>query len=393
MITSDLKTGMWNQIESYTTDFFSPQNRLLLLEGEKGTVACRINQAMCRTLPRLSDDWTLEFATRSFLRMSNLIAIRGIPGSSMVGPCDYFGNLGQLDKFLYDFDVTVFPPIIRRKAIVQEEKIPDLIKFDNDNVTTIKVNWISGINKDIINVKKSEYEFKPQNLRQSLFLNPGFLEMDTNLIELKHFDPRGIDLSSFKARIVDNLNPFQISKKPLTSKDDYRVVTYRYEQGYADWQVKAGSGLFLEKHLFSQTITPLTINSKGFAVLARFNENHDELEMIGIQIPYGYTLIIEEDCIHGDTSLNGFFMMGMTSDHVTMGTADTVFLKDRTTKKNVGMAFFLEENQLETDSPVPYVLFADASDEDKKEFIKLTKDKSLIFTPFCSEYWTLLSGK
>jgi len=425
MITPDLKTDIWihedsatkkvlltggneirthlslsesflnltSNISSYAADYFYPQGRLLLLKGEKGTVACRVNQDLSLTLPRISEDWTLEFATRTFLRMSNLVAVRGIPGASMVGPCDYFGNLGQLHKYLYNFNVTVFPPILRREMIVQEEIIPVLTKFDNTVVTTVRVNWISGTEKEIIDEKKSEYHFNSQHLCQSLFINPGLLEIDTNLIELKHFEPRGVDLSSFKARLVDNTIPFQISKKALTSKDDYRVVTYRYEKDYAEWQVQNGSGLFLEKHRFSQTITPLTEYSKGFVVLARLNENDNELEMIGIEIPFGATLIIEEDCIHGDTSLNGFFMMGMTSDHTTMQTADTVFLKDYTTKKNVQMLLSLSDSKLPVDCPLPYVIFADANDEDKVEFVKLTKDKSLIFTPFCSDYWSLLSGK
>lgn len=390
--TGTVSSGIWNltaSVSSYVLSFFD--ERLLLLDGEKGTVACRVNYHLSHTLPRLSDDWTIECATRTFLRMSNLIALRGIPGSSMVGPCDYFGNLGQLDKYTYQFDVTQFPPLIQRKPILTKEiEIKVDIKLDNALLTTVKAEWIPGSEKEILFKKQTEYHLKPQHLRQSLFLDPGLLELETNEIELKHFDPRGIDLSAFKARLVNNNIPFQISQKPLASKDDFRVVTYRYEQGYANWQVKTGSGLFIEKHNFSQFMTPLTPFSKGFVVLAKFNDHPSELEMVGIQIPFGFTLIIEEGCIHGDSTLNGFYMMGMTSDHTTMRTADTVFLKDRTTKENVSMKI-LEEKLPTFDEPhAPHVLFKESSDHEKAEFINLLKTKSLICTPQNSEYRKIL---
>lgn len=367
---------------------FAPHGRLLFLTGEKGTVACRLSHKISRTLPRVSNDKTLEYATRSFLRMSNLKAVRGMPGASMVGPCDYFGNLGQLHKYLYSIDATIFPPTINRKPVNQGAPLISLNKFDDMHVTTVKANWISGKETTTIQQKQSEYQLGPQHLKQSLFLHPGLLELDRGQIDLNDFDPRGVDLSSFKARLVDNSVPFQISQKPLPSKDDYRVVTYQYEQGYANWQIQHGSGLFLEKHRFSQSITPLTPDAKGFVVLGRLNANDNELELIGIQIPFGHTLIIEEDCIHGDTTLNGFFMMGMTSDHTTMRTADTVFLKDSVTKKNASMS--LSGNKAGASSPqvslpnvpAPYMLFTGANSSEKKQFKKLIANKSIIFNPF-----------
>jgi hypothetical protein len=376
---------------------FDQPTRLLLLDGDDGTVACRIyGDLMSATIPRFSDNWTLESATRSLLRMKNLTAVRGIPGASMVGPVDYLGNLEEPHKYLYTIQ-NEFPPIFYRSPITNEngEKDSDLKEFDSSVITIVKAHWISGGESSSIKEKKLEYNVTRKHLRQSLFLNPGLLEIDRSLIELKYFDPRGVDLSSFKARLVDNTIPFQITKRKLPSKDDYRLVTYLYEPFYADWQVQKGSGLFLEKHRFSQTITPLTSNSSGFVTLARTNENPDELELIGIQIPYAYTLIIEEGCIHGDTTLSGFFMMGMTSDHTTMRTADTVFLKYPETKENVGMVMVgIENNEkaifLNDFSSVvtpPYVIYQNATESDREMFRRLTQEKSFIFNPFSREYW------
>lgn len=371
---------------------FDEPKRLLLLDGDDGTVACRVyGNLMSATIPRFSNNWTLESATRSLLRMRNLTAIRGVPGASMVGPIDYFGNLEEPHKYLYTIR-NDFPPLFYRRLAADENGFQDfdLKEFDSSIATVVKAHWIGGVEGDSIEEKKWEYNVTQKHLRQSLFLNPGLLEIDRNLIRLTYFDPRGVDLSSFKARLVDNNIPFQITNKKLPSKDDYRLVTYLYEPMYADWQIQSGSGLFLEKHCFSQTITPLTPYSRGFVALARLGKGSDELELIGIQIPYGHTLIIEQECIHGDTTLNGFFMMGMTSDHTTMRTADTVFLKYPGTKENVRMEMVggeEVENGFSSIMPLPYVIYKNAAQNDREIFRCSTEGKNFIFNPFSREYW------
>lgn len=373
---------------------FDNCRRLLLLDGDEGTVACRVyGSLMSGTIPRFSENWNLESATRSFLRMKNLTAVRGIPGSSMVGPIDYFGNLETPDQYLYTIK-TNFPPLFYKSPMPNKPYEEEILsgELKRDFVTIIKSDWISGKENLLIKEKEAEYSVEKKHLRQSLFRNPGILEIDRNVIELNYFDPRGIDLSSFKARLVNNEIPFQITKQKLAPKDEFRIVTYLYEPLYSNWQTEHGSGLFLEKHQFSQTMTPLTVHSKGFVVLARTNENEDELELIAVCIPYGYTLIIEEDCIHGDTTLNGFFMMGMTSDHTTMRTANTVFLKHPSTKENVKIV--LTESNQPTDSNellqtewAPYVIYKGATKSERERFKSLTKGRNFIFNPFSREFW------
>ena len=382
----------------YCSDFFhSPPvqasfdqpKRLLLLDGDDGTVACRVyGDLMSGTIPRFSDNGTLESATRSLLRMRNLTAVRGLPGASMVGPVDYLGNLEEPHRYLYIIQ-NGFPPLFYRREMGEEEA-PRLKELDHALVTTVQAHWVSGSEEGLIEEKQREYNVTSKDLRRSLFLRPGLLEIDRDFVEIQPFDPRGVDLSSFQARLVDHSIPFRITKRPLPSKDDYRLVTYLYEPLYADWQIREGSGLFLEKHQFSQSITPLTPACKGFVALARTNESPDQLELIGIQIPYGYTLLIEEGCIHGDTTLDGFFMMGMTSDHTTMRTADTVFLKSSETKKNVAMRR-LDETPISLEVPFflppPYVIYKGATERDRAIFRHLTEGSNFIFNPFSVEYW------
>ena len=375
---------------------YAPPARLLLLEGDYGTVACRIYGLLSKTIPRFSDNWTLESATRSLLRMNNLIAVRGVPGASMVGPADYLGNLEDPDQYLYTIQAGT-PPVFYRIPLTDENfrQDPVLTPFDNSVPTIVRVNWVSGKQTDLVRAKRAEYHVPESQNQHSIFPDPGLLEVDRKRIELRLFDPRGVDLSSFKARLVDNSAPFQITKEKLPSKEEYRLITYFYEGGYAQWQVESGSGLFLETHTFAQTITPVRPDSGGFVTLARRNETPGELEIIGVRVPYGHTLIIENGSIHGDSTLNGFFLMGMTSDHTIMSTADTVFLKHSQTKENVEMVIRdLEENPntIPLDNPAgvemtPHVIYKGASEEDRRTFKQSIQGKSLIFNPSSTEYW------
>lgn len=389
-VTTSPVTPLVVAVASFAAAFFLLRNyeyRLLLLDGDEGSVACRVHgKLLAGTLPRISENGHVELASRSWARMKNLKAIRGLPQASMVGPCDYFGNLEAPHKDLFAIQMT-FPPTFVRTELPKDYVENRALKpFDKATLTVVKANWVSGDSEEL-KEKAAAYQVKTGKL-QSLFLHPGLLELDRDMIELKEFDAKGVDLSSFKARLVDNVVPFRVTDQVLGAKDDYRMVTYLYEPGYAEWQIQQGSGLFLEKHRFSQSITPLTPNSKGFVALARKNQD-DELEIVGIKIPYGHTLIIEEGCIHGDTTLSGFFMMGMTSDHTTMGTADTVFLKSARSKKNVSMTLPDAGPQFSKEElPAPvHAIYKGASNEDRARFRKQTAGQNFIFNPLSWEYF------
>lgn len=364
--------------------------RILLLDGSDGTVGCRIyGNLMTGSVPRFSDHWRLEFAIRSLLRMNNLTCVRGEPGASMVGPMDYLGNLENPHQYLYTIELGSPPRYFKQPIGEEQSEVAPLKELDSSTITIVKAHWISGEQKELIEQKRLEYSSMRNDSQYTIFPNPGILELDRPLVELNYFDPIGVNLSAFKARLVENCTPFQITKKELPSRDDYRVITYLYESGYADWQVQHGVGLFLEKHQFSQIITPLTSDSKGFVILGRERENPEELELIGIQIPYGYSLIIEDGSIHGDTPLKGLFSMGMTSSHISMRSADAVFLKYYETKENVKIVL---NGAQESSTPhllselSPIVVYKNRAEEDRQRLLELIQEKSFIFNPFSREY-------
>ena len=71
----------------------------------------------------------------------------------------------------------------------------------------------------------------------------------------------------------------------------------------------------------------------GYIVLGRIHNKN--LELIAFKLPFGYTLLVEPQCIHGDSTLIGLYAMAMTGNHEAMNTADTVFIKNKLSGANV----------------------------------------------------------
>jgi hypothetical protein len=144
-------------------------------------------------------------------------------------------------------------------------------------------------------------------------------------------------------------------------------------------------------------MTPLDQSAGGYVMLGKWKHSQiDIMEIIAVKIPFGSTLIIEQGCIHGDTTLNGMYMMCMTSSHVTMSSADTVFLKQASTKKNISVTVDEDEKQddesvLQSQSmaPKPLVMYNGFADT---AFNQETKEMSFIFAPFSMIWWKNLSN-
>lgn len=361
--------------------------RLLPLKGEQGTVACRVRGKSSLRGFHFSKNKVIESILRSFLRLRRLVAVRGgNAGSRMIGPCDYFGNLEQSHRYFYtiSIDQEGIPAFLQHsRPPCEEENEPHHTATDIDQMTTsVRAAWHKGSSRHIGEIRQAYTHNQQEATGESLFPNSGILEIEgAEHIVLKKFDPRTVDLSSFKARLVHNHVPFQITSEKLPSSDDYRVVSYHYEPHYAAHQVRQGGGLFLETHAFAQTMTPLTPEASGFVTLGRWKDSsHIELELIAIEIPFGYTLIIDKECIHGDTNLSGMFMMCMTSNHVTMATADCVFLKSRETKRNVSISIEREEviepSAIGTFSPL--ATYQHDSQEQKREYRQKLREEPAI---------------
>jgi hypothetical protein len=164
----------------------------------------------------------------------------------------------------------------------------------------------------------------------SLTPDSGVLCMNLDTIYLQGIDSKCCDFSSFDAELVKNDDPFRLVIEKEYSMD---VVIYYFGEKYADDFIENGNGIFLETHDFTQIITPLTSSCGGFIILGRVIKG--KLQLVGVKIPYGYSIIVHKGGLHGDSTLIGSYSMAMTVDHNAMGTADVFFLKNSENFRNI----------------------------------------------------------
>eukprot|EP00923_Selenidium_pygospionis_P006535 GHVN01011240.1.p1 GENE.GHVN01011240.1~~GHVN01011240.1.p1 ORF type:complete len:290 (+),score=16.56 GHVN01011240.1:58-870(+) len=250
--------------------------RLMALEGDSGCVFCRIHSPESQgTLPRLSENRVVECATRSLLRMFNIIAVRKqIRNASMVGPADYFCNVEEPDKYCFTIELPTadmpvhaqFPKWVHHPLESQVTRTPHNAKLRPviAGVDSVLVNavWVSGVKhpNEVANRMREYTETHRVKtvFGDSLFKFPGMLEVsdlsdpDKTVFEFPPVDATELDTSDFKCRLVRNDQPFWLNNDGVRSdaKDYPRPVTYDFGPDYASHCVygENSGGLFLEHH-------------------------------------------------------------------------------------------------------------------------------------------------
>lgn len=337
------------------------------LWGGKGPLWCLVqNCEQHNTLPRLSRDGRWECASRSLLRMRNLATRRGNgDGSRMMGPLNYYGNLEEPHKWTYELllgrHTVHFHRYPRPEVGAADRKPPAL---PEPPATLLRAPlWLSGVSS-------------PRGVRgPSLFRRRGTLWAREATVQPPAFDARTACLAAYRARLCRNDAPFAVVDAPRPAKDDLRLVSYLYEPGYLHTQTAPGegAGLFLETHDFPQFMTPLSPDCGGTVWLARWQG--EDLAVVAVAIPFGYTLVLEPGAIHGDVTLVGKYLMGMTSDHISMRSADTVFLWSSSSLEPVQTA------------PPEVAEGHPAAECDPPRTPRGEEDMSIIFDPFSRTFW------
>ncbi|CAL4221879.1 unnamed protein product [Meganyctiphanes norvegica] len=344
----DKNTGLCNIFQSG----MKKRNGLPIIIGYKEKNTTIIPNYENAKFPVILDDPESELLTRQEVQLDNEV---------FKFNCLYKTLNGNINTSKYSFSKSVYTTT--KDIFTQREIFPDNYASD------VQVEWISGKSKVLQDVKQkqlsedrpivssilklTQLNFSSRNepLKRghhwnlpslSLFPNPGIILFPSANITIRRVDGRHYDLSSFKAQLVKhNRTPFRI---PSAKGDQYKIITYSYGKDYADKYILNTDGLFIEHHEFAQIITPVNRESRGFVILARIpnGSNKDyrptkaeiwkaKLEFIGVEIPYGWTLVIQKDSLHGDSTLQGMYMMCMTADHNDMSTANAAFLKSETT--------------------------------------------------------------
>jgi hypothetical protein len=264
-----------------------------------------------------------EGASRTLSNLINLHAVRGslIDGildldTAMLGPLHYYGFIDPHDTHI------IMDNIYYRHHLSPKESF----KLPVINTYVLKGEWQSGtvLSKTIVDESLLEID--------SIFKNPGILTTKLDYLSLPVItDPYNYDLSSFHIQVVANHEPFAFNQQWISeyphAQHKLRVITYYYGPRYVSDYLMKGNGIFIERHDFIQAITPMHSTCSGYVIIGR--PHNDKLELVAITIPFGYTLLVEPQAIHGDSNLIGLFMMAMTASHVAMATADTVYLKNK----------------------------------------------------------------
>jgi hypothetical protein len=252
---------------------------------------------------------------------------------------------------------TISPELLQRYRIDCSDDDETLLNVEFGAVSRIRRQSslsISGAAAPSATTATSSSE-APAETADSLFDYPGLLELPFSHLKMPLVtDPCRFDLSPYRAQVVRHAErPFafdaELQRRFPHARHKLRVVTYHYGERYLPDYVMKGNGVFIERHDFIQCITPMSESCGGFVIVGREIERNDsdavdasgdrqqqrQLELVAVRIPFGCTLLVDVQCIHGDSTLTGTYMMAMTGNHVAMGTADTVFLKCTETSSNV----------------------------------------------------------
>lgn len=306
--------------------------RLIGLHGDDGLFACRLADGWS-TLPDINEALRISAATRTILRLNNITIFRNTPSdgslsSSMIGPNHYFGVLDNTHDFFCHIQLNQAGiPVFVKDAAACEQCLP-VAEIPACYISTQEsALWLSGKLRDNLHMIGSDANIAKR--QQALTRDLGILIFgsEADVISLPGFDARQFDLSPFGAKLVKNDQPFKITD---SVEDPMDVVTYHFGENYAKKIVQEREGLFLETHNFTQLISPVTEDSGGFITLGKWHNGN--LDLIGVEVPYGYSIIVSKGTIHGDSTLVGSYLMAMTVNHNTMATADVVFLKNRNNK-------------------------------------------------------------
>lgn len=366
------------------------------------------------------------------MRLNNITVARNSADTldrdcAMVGPLDYFDNMENPHAVTFTIALPTladppharFPRLSPHPLLAESRAARPLRPVTADDVVRVKALWVSGRRHgDAIEKLKRSYVEDHGITRvfgNSLFPNPGILELDIDAndnddndnaaIQFPVVDATALDLSPFKCRVVENSEPFRFVTQPVDAKDFPRPVTYDFGTNYGRSCVTSGAGLFLETHDFTQSMTPLNpTTSCGFIKIARWVEGGDQdstdgptpgvLEIVALRIPHGWTIVIDANCIHGDSTFKGLWLMAMSTDHVTMASADTVFLKNARTKQNVEClcaAHDVAPAPLDPNAAAVtegWVVFKNATRDDLTQFAEATRGASFVLQPFSRLSWT-----
>lgn len=308
--------------------------RVVLFRGHEHEKNSMLMTKLFAGFESMSQLYTGECSLRTLSNLDNLHVVRGLLSSegrllletSMTGPHHYFGYLDPRGWYTLrvskrDGDYYVIANTSKPFAIHELPDVPTV--FTLGLQPHVDFNWTSH---NLVS-----------DPNKSLFASPGTFSVIKPFTDIPTVHrPQDYDWRTFRAQLVAPGQSFAFEQAHVHMYDaaqhKVRLLTYYYGSEYFERFCVPQQSDFLEHHEFVQFIHALTKNSRGYMVLGRIVAG-GELQLVKFQIPFGYTLVLNVGCIHGDARLVGLYLMGMTGNHEAMRTANTVFLRNVTVKQ------------------------------------------------------------
>lgn len=132
-------------------------------------------------------------------------------------------------------------------------------------------------------------------------------------------------LEKYGAELIPLEQSFTLDAVAEPSLENLYLVEYQWDADYIqDYVMKqgGGGGLFVETHPFPHVFTPLSSECGGALILG-VKCPDGSFDFAAFEIPFGYTMKIGSDVIHGDSFFVGPYAIALTETEL----ADSVLLK------------------------------------------------------------------
>lgn len=140
-------------------------------------------------------------------------------------------------------------------------------------------------------------------------------------------------LAKYGAELIPLEKSFTLDAVTDKSLENLYLVEYQWDADYIQDYVmnqRGGGGLFVETHPFPHVFTPLSPECSGALILGVERED-GAFDFAAFEIPFGYTMKIGSNVIHGDSFFVGPYAIALTETEL----ADSVLLKQDTPARDI----------------------------------------------------------
>ncbi len=164
-----------------------------------------------------------------------------------------------------------------------------------------------------------------------LLVRPSF-----NIIEIPKMNALAVPQSFLKkygAELIALDSPIEMEPTEHEELENLYLVQYDFDEDYIEQYVmhaQGGGGLFVETHPFPHVFTPLSPDCGGALILG-VDRGDGGFDFASFVIPFGFTMKIASNVIHGDSFFVGPYAIALTDTEL----ADSVIFKQENPTRDI----------------------------------------------------------